>query len=235
MRWLASALVLWGALFSLGGCYRELPPPKPPDQEVPDVPEGPTEAPREPNGRLIVDANGERATVSRVVERVEPPTVRPMGASGAIRDLQGAKTELLCITPCALDLPRGAHTLVFTSKADSSRTSSVDVGVSRGTAVVRHAIGERRFGSAGLVIGGVMMLGLGAALAFLGTPLAIDAATSEPTRDAQGQITNDPRRLLPLGLVLAGAGVALGATGGIFLALSRGELQSGTTTQFRVP
>jgi hypothetical protein len=208
------------SLLLLAGCFtRELAPPKPPDRDLPEVPDAPPEPPPGTKGRLLVDANGETATVSRIVELAprDGSSASMRGIPAMTDELVGAKTESLCITPCALDLPNGAHTLVFSSTSDARRTSTTDVKVTQGTSVVRHAIGRRTPLGTGYVVGGIMFVA-GMALTLFGA----------------GATASDPRENWTIGVPVLGFGVAL-AAGGLILAMNnRPELQPGATTQFGV-
>src|SRR5689334_16230811 len=119
-------------IFACGCGVRELPPPEAPAAVVPSIPDGPDAPPEEGAGRLLLETVDEPAKVERVTERTEPPN--GMGT-------YGVKTELVCITPCAVDGPTGAVSLVFTSLEDPTKKGTADVRVARGTTVVRHHLG----------------------------------------------------------------------------------------------
>lgn len=226
------------------GCLAHHPPPAEPEPIVPrvDTPDAP---PPEGAGRIAVDVAGERAKVARVVETVKPSqpyvfrgSASPyMAFSGSSVIGEQRRTELLCVTPCILDLRRGAHTLVFTSLRDESRTSSADVVVSAEPSAVRHALGRSR-GFSGQYVGGLALALGGGGLTTMGLFATTIGLVAKPTQqeDASGRITqDDPKAFLGLGLVLLGIGLAMGTTGVILASSDRPVQQPGSTTQWSLP
>ena len=95
-----------------------LPPPAPPPQVVPAIDHGGPPAPG--LGRILIDVDGESATVTEV----QGATIEA-GAGG--RALTGSfeVSRTLCTTPCKVDLQPGPHTLRFVSTTAARYSSSV--------------------------------------------------------------------------------------------------------------
>ncbi len=206
---------------TLLGCGEiQLPPPAAPQKQLPEPPELPTERTPEGGGRLVLDANGEKA---RVVE-VAGATVESHGYSYNLF----AQRAICASTPCVVDVPRGPHRLVFLSPSDPKRGSEVEIDVGSRTKVVRHAMGERIDHDV-LKAGSGISLTVGMVGALVGGPLLLIGAlrngssTSEPNAGA-GAVSAG-------GAVLGiSAGViALGITLGI---LGRSEVRKGSTTEW---
>lgn len=114
---------------------RQLPPPSVPARELPGGFE--PGSPEAGQGRVILDAVGEPATVSEV-NRVGL-AVSVIGAAdvSAIRDL--------CITPCAVDFKPGSHELILTSRIDHDRFGTGYVQVRTGeTSAYRQKLGFKK-------------------------------------------------------------------------------------------
>lgn len=207
-------------------------PPKP-DPIVPQVDAVIRPTPPEGSGRLVVDVVGERAKVARVVDTVEltyPYFYRGPSRYGSPGEQR--ITELLCITPCVLDLRQGAHTLVFTSLEDDTRTSSADVVSSSEPSAVRHALGRSKPISTQYA-GGLLLTVLGGGLTTIGalaTTIGVVASSpgNEPT-------SGDPKVFLGVGLVTLAIGLALGTTGIVMASGDRPVEQPGSTTQWALP
>ena len=151
MRAASLLILLAGA-----GCHaRELPAPAAPPRTVPDV-VVPADAPGPGSGRVVLEADGEKA------------------------DVLDEKARVLCTTPCVVDLAYGTHPLVFVSTSDRSRTSDVDVEVGEEAKVVRHRLGERHDGGAIRSLGFAVLV-LGAVTAVAGAAAwATDATDHAP-------------------------------------------------------
>ncbi|GAC1584724.1 MAG: hypothetical protein NVS3B20_14540 [Polyangiales bacterium] len=224
----------------LQGCMATLPAPPKPEAVVPTLGVTPDAPPPEGSGRLLVDVASEPAKVSRVVDTVDNPD--PYSNSSLRRGMPSEsgmgfgyrKLELLCISPCVIDIRPGAHTLVFTSLVDPTHTSSADVVVSAQPSVVRHALGRDKgysntyLGGAGLALvgGGVTLMGA------LATTVGLVAKS--PRDDPSGRPNGDgnPQGLLVVGLVMMGIGLALGTTGYFVAASDRPIQQQGSTIQW---
>jgi hypothetical protein len=154
----------------------QLPPPAAPPREIPkglDLPEDP---PAPGTGRVIVEANGERASVEEV--------------TGVLTGLEGGRptsmigVRPLCTTPCVVDLPYGSHPLVLRSTTDETRQSTAELDVGPRPKVFRHALGERNDGGATHAVG-VTFLSLGVVGAITGALLwgigSANASGLEPT------------------------------------------------------
>jgi len=195
----------------------QLPPPAAPLKTLPQPPELPTEPTPEGGGRLVLDANGEKA---RVVE-VAGATVQSHGYSFNLV----AQRAVCASTPCVVDVPRGPHRLVFVSPSDPNRGSSVEVDVGGRPKVVRHAMGER-IEHNGLKAGSSVAYTLGMLGALTGGSVLFVGALRN------GSDPNAGSGLVGAGGAVLGvsAGViALGITLGI---LGRTEVREGTTTEW---
>lgn len=143
------------------------------------------------------------------------------------------KTELLCITPCAVDLKTGAQTLVFTSTKEPTKTSSADVAVPRGTTVVRHELGHDKPVSGGYV-GGALLVVPGIGLTLMGGLVLALGLTSDPKFDETGRQLNNPKTFATVGAVVSTVGLAALATAIILMVSNQPEKRPGATTTFRV-
>jgi len=219
------------------GCLaRHLPPPTPAQVE-PEIADPPTTAPAPGHGRVVLDVPGESANVSRVTETfvtsgVAAPVVKPRFgpymATPAVRS-----QELICVTPCMVDLRQGAHTFVFSAKDNPDRESLANVMVTPRTTFVSHAIGKEPRYTMGYV-GGWSMIILGSGMTFMGgltTAVGAAANNREPEVMADGK-TKDSSGFLVIGLVMLGVGLALGTTGVIVASNNRPEQQPGATAQW---
>lgn len=219
------------------GCgVKQLEPPAAPAHTVPVVPGLPEDLPAAGNGRLLLATGGdEPAMVSRVLETIEgagsSPTVQSGGWGASLAsDTRSRRTVPLCLTPCAADLPIGAHSLVFTSLRDAQTTSVALVGVSRGSTAVRHELGhEKPFGVPYAV--GVMSTLAGAGLLVVGGAALAAGLTAEPTVGASGP-ESDPKAVTAFGGVTAGVGLVTLAVGVVMLVANQPAHRPGATTTF---
>lgn len=179
---------------------------------------------------MVLDTEGESATVSRVTE-----TQALYGPATQFRKYPGTaplvrQEELLCVTPCAVDLRQGAHQFVFKSRADPTRASTADVVVSSKPIFVRHTLGREAHTSGGFLTGaGLLFAGVGATI--IGGGLSMISAIM-PETDKNGVATGSDG-LLTAGLVTLAVGAVLGITGGVMMGFYRPAEQPGATTQWR--
>jgi hypothetical protein len=126
----------------------------------------------------------------------------------------------LCQTPCAVNLPRGQHELLFSNlDLSTGRTSVTSVRVGERPTVARHTLG-RQTNSVGGLIGALLLGGLGLSGAALGGML-MAFGTDESGAD-----------LRPAGGVVLGVGVAMGIGAWVLGEVSRPTMQPGATTQW---
>jgi hypothetical protein len=204
----------------------ELPPAEAPAKEVPRVPDAPPTPPPAGSARVLIDANGEPAHVEEVVGLERGFDVlrrRAMWGTTMV-------TRTLCRTlPCAVDLPRGDHDLVFTAEtpkaADKDRIDLVTVRAVDPVTVVRHAIGHTETPEVGEV--GAVIAGFGVTSAVLcWIPFLVGAAVQDPgTRGSWDQ---------------AGVGMAVGGgiailVGAVLAIVGAPEYTPGATTQWSIP
>jgi hypothetical protein len=217
-------LLLTFPLAFVVGCASNLPPPDPPARVAPAI--GVPTMPDAPNQtRVTLDTAGDTAKVSRVTETTtaSPPVV--WGKQYPPYSLR--KTELLCVTPCIVDLAPGAHTLVFTSTTDATRTSDADVVVSNEPIVVRHALGVEKPMN-GSYVGGLTAALSGGGLTLIGVAFMMAGIFGKP-QTSEGK--KDPN-LLPAGIIFGSVGLAVGATGILFMTGNRPVHQTGATVQW---
>lgn len=206
----------------------ELPPPAAPPATVPEIADAPTTPPASGTGRLLLAADTP-AKVSRVTEEWDGNPWRTDDRGHYYRVQDGRKTQLLCLTPCAVDLPTGAHALVFTSLRDPERTSTTEVAVPQGTTVVRHAIGTDQpntsayLGGEAAVTGGIVLLITGGLL--LGVGSSLDSTNGQSS--AKDTLT-------ATGAILGGVGVVALAIGIVRMVKYQPQHSAGATTTFRV-
>jgi hypothetical protein len=133
----AAIIVVMVALVS-AGCFsvERLPPPAAPTQVVPPIDRGGPPAPG--LGRVVLDVEGDQATVFRV-------TGGSVGASGAGAVFSGSLevTRPLCVTPCQVDLTPGPHGLRFVSRTDDDRRGDAFINIDQATSVYRYKLGRR--------------------------------------------------------------------------------------------
>jgi hypothetical protein len=218
------------------GCVHNRPPPPVPERVAvaPDV--VPAAPPAAGEGRLVVDVVGEKAKVFEVTELTTRTNPGYGGKNSWMAPPQlDRKMRPLCLTPCAVDLPLGWHSLVFESTSDPTRTSTADVTVPPQPTALRHALGRDKPAN-GAYVGGIAMIIPAGGLVIMGTvATVIGAAAKDPGPNPTGGTKGDARVFLPIGLVLLGIGAALGIGGSILIANNAPERQPGTTTQWSLP
>ncbi|MBX3189013.1 MAG: hypothetical protein KF819_18475 [Labilithrix sp.] len=190
VRHLVATACVAGALSA--GCSPEvLPPPRAPARHLPAEIDVPADAPPPGSGRVILDANGERAQVVEALRDGDDDVVRPVCLS----------------TPCVVDLPYGPHPLVFRSVTDESRQSETEIEVGPRMKVLRHNLGERSDGGA-LNTLGVSLLVLGTLAATTGGILWLAGASDRSASlEGPGRIVTGigvGTMLLSLPLLIAG-------------------------------
>ena len=223
-----SVLVLSVGLF-VAGCGMQEPPPRTPAllrPAVDDPSATPTPAGR---GRIVLDAVDDRAQVARVISttRIEPSTTTWTRKSAWPLPV-AVQTELLCVTPCTVDLPLGAHELVFSSSGDDRNASRAVVTVSGGRPiVVRHALGYDHPFSTGYLLGAVSLVA-GIGLSVMGALVLSLAAFSSPLAQSEDR----RRTLMAVGGVLGGLGLTLDIVGIAALATGQARHRDGSTVAF---
>lgn len=231
----SSFVVLVFLSSSLAGCglgiAREAPPPAPPQIE-PRPPDLPTEPPGPGQARVVLDAEGEPAKVSRVVATMnyEAPRKARLDATTSLAPMRAE--EPLCVTPCAVDLRHGSHTFVFTSMRDPLRSSTSEVVLPSNAKAtfVRHAIGKEGHLN-GAYVGGAMMLLMGAGLTLFGAAVTSIGAFGKPTLQDDGTMS-DPQALLLPGSIVFGSGMLITIGGAVLMSNNRPVQQPGTTTSW---
>lgn len=206
-------LVLLGAAAIATGCaVQQLPAVNPPARVLPVDLELPAEPPGPGTGRVILETNGEPATVAEITSVA---TIRGDDADAIV------VVRPLCTTPCVVDLSFGSHPLVMRSLADETHQSEIELEVGARAKVLRHALGERRSGGFAQTLG-ASLLTLGLLAATTGAILWVAGAASDSSLSSNGQ------RL-----------TALGASGALLsiplLIVGRPTERAGATTQWTLP
>ena len=207
-------------LLALGsGCGTEhLPPPAAPAREVPADVDMPVEPPPQGTGRVVIDANGERAKVIEI-------TGSATAAAGNYRaTLIGLRP--ICTTPCVVDLPYGSHPLVLRSTPDHSRVSELELDVGARPKVVRHTLGERKDGGT--------VRSIGATLLTLGLVTALTGGILWGVGEAASS-SGQPSSITGPGQILTGIGAAGVGISIPLLMLDRPSERPGATTEWSMP
>lgn len=209
-----------GAALLLGCGVDARPPPAAPAREIPAGLEISQDPPPPGSGRVVLDANGERA---RVFEITGPPPGDPSESTVGVRPV--------CTTPCVVDLPYGPHPLVFQSVANGERQSEAAVDVGARAKVLRHSLGERSDGGGARTAGAALVV-LGVIAATTGAILwaAGGAGSSDP-----GSLTSSGSTLASAGQTLAGGGAGAALLGIPLLLIDRPVERQGTTTEWTLP
>lgn len=216
------------------GIDRPPAPPAPPRLE-PTAPNLPADPPPSGQARVVLDAEGEQAKVSRVVAVMNFEGQRKARLDANTPLAPTRAEEPLCLTPCAVDLRHGAHTFVFTSAQDPLRSSTAEVVLpsNASTTIVRHAIGSEGHMKPGYV-GGAMLLLMGGGLATIGGVATAVGAFAKPEMQDDGTMS-DPKAFLVPGLVMLGVGLVTTGLGALMMANNRPVKQSGSTTTWTKP
>lgn len=214
------------ASLSTGCATRYLPPPARPARVEPRVGSAPPPPP-EGEGRVTLDTPGGTARAELITQRTQMAGARGgtfVGHHGHAAYVGSTQYTLrpLCQTPCSVNLPLGAHEILFTGDDPSSdRSSAAYVNVGAAPSIVRHAMG-RQSNSVGALVGGVLMTGLGVAVALVGGVLL--ALEDDSGAGAAGFDT--------AGWTTVGIGLGLGAGGVVLGQVGRPVEQPGATTQW---
>ncbi len=218
MRFAPFALVALLAPLTAGCGVHEIDPPQAPAAVFPanvDVRRAPPAAGKT---RLVLDANGERASVVDVVSSTSATAY----VNGHIGVASASTTVPVCIAPCMADLTPGLHRLAFSSLDDPTRHDEVQVQVGESPKIVRHAMGmyESSFGPHFLAQN----------LAFLGATAAVGGGglyiASARTEDASPGQKDAAKYLLIGGLVALAVSIPV-------MIVTRDVRQRGATTELR--
>jgi hypothetical protein len=102
------------ALLASVGCgYRGLPPLPAPAPEIPRNLEASTTLPAPGTTRVLIDANGDRATVTEVLDSTTSTATAYSNRYSATVYGYSETTRTVCIAPCVADFSPGAHVLRF--------------------------------------------------------------------------------------------------------------------------
>lgn len=218
MHQTASVLAAGAIALFVSGCgHRNVAPPEAPARVVPSGVEMRSSPPEPGYTRVIIDANGERATVTEVVD----VTTATAHAEGIVAHGRSETTKPICLTPCTADLKPGMHVLRFTS-VDSERMSEANLQLGDKPKVLRHAMGRTEDASA-LGVGAYTLVFLGAITAVTGASL-YGAARAGVMSEYESEFA---------GLVAGGAGAMVIGIPLMFLA--QPVRQPGASTELSLP
>jgi hypothetical protein len=198
------ALLLLSSLLSNTGCMlgggtvEVAAPPAP----APLLPSGLDPLPLTPAAgltRVVLDADGKRATVTEVLSWNDSEA-RAVGTSIRVTD-HGQHSRPICITPCEFDFEPGLHVLRF--DAGPSRTETVRLQVGSKQKLMRVAMGYH-IPSPDDGTTGMMLQALGAAAAVVGAILW--AASTTAPADSRESLSSTGMAMTLAG----GAGFRLG-------------------------
>jgi hypothetical protein len=186
----------------LAGCVSHLPAPAIPEKVAPELPLPPP-PPAQGEGQIVVDTTNGAARVSVLLST---SVLAATSSNGSYATGMAVQSRTVCTaTPCAVNLPYGAHTLVFQSKGDERVGSNADVQVGQSPSYVRHTMGAID-GMPGLEGGGLLLSVLGGAGLIAGGIL-FAAAPKHSTSETTGKTT------LGVGAGLLVAGVVMAIVG----------------------
>ncbi len=168
----------------------------PRDLEVLSAPPGPGLT------RIVLDANGQRATVTEVLAWEDSSTSASVGTTYGEARSHGERTRPICITPCEFDFQPGLHVLDFQVEGKGSDRIRVQVGGTR--KLVRVALGRT------VAPGTPSMAGLTLQIAGLATAI-VGAAVWAGYSAGHPDVDRDKRRDTGVALTVGGgAGFLLG-------------------------
>jgi hypothetical protein len=214
------AATLWG----LTGCgYRRVAPVQAPARVVPTDVEPRTSPPAPGTTRVLLEANGERATVMEITESTDSTANVYHDRGTAFGYAHSESQTPVCITPCFSDMKPGLHMLRFASE-DDRNASTILVQVNDTPKVVRHALGHKEPTSLGRLLGVAMTIS-GATLLGGG---AVMYGVAETTRDRDDEAS---QRLGKSGLTAGSVGLGFLLIGLPLMVLTRPTAQPGSTTE----
>lgn len=215
-----TALLTGAGVFGCG--VEQLPPGRAPSRVLPADVVVPAQPPAAGTGRVILDTDGEPASVVEITSGVMPAH---RALAGNATNASNVSVKAICsTTPCVVDLPYGSHPIALRSTADESRQSEIELDVGARAKVFRHTLGERSDGG-GLRVVGASMLTLG--VLALAAGFVMWGAGGASSRGSPSLVTS--------GEVLAGGGA-----GGVLLAIpflfmGRPTERAGATTEWSLP
>lgn len=203
-------------LFSTGCGVVEDAPPRAPDAVMPKGIEMPSKAPEAGKTRVVVDANGDKATVDEVTAWSQGTA---WGGAGFVSG-HAETVKPLCIAPCVVDLEPGVHVLRFTDDRDRDRHGEARFQVGERPKLIRHAMGRTTFHS-GAEVTSIFLMVLGASAAATGgTMLGLAAASPDEHND-----------VVLASAITLGVGATMLLFGIPMAVASQPHMQEGSTTE----
>lgn len=134
----------WLVIVALGGaCTQRLPPAEDPAHQVPAVGTLPPLAPG--MGRVVIDVVDGPAIVEEEISRTERVTQSGGGSTQTTVRYNGPPIrKKICVTPCVVDLPLGAHDLRLTLRETPNRSEKVALMFSDAPLLYRRALSGGR-------------------------------------------------------------------------------------------
>ncbi|MEO8704294.1 MAG: hypothetical protein ABI867_29845 [Kofleriaceae bacterium] len=198
----------------LTSCIHTLPSPQAPAERVPSLAQ-PKTAPQEGYGRAYLDVPEGSTNVDLFVGTGRTHGAFPLFVGGMVMTVPYSESvdefRRLCITPCVLDLPVGAHELKFTMRDDANRTDRTVVTFGA-PATYLHAVGRDQ-PNKGPLIASAFVFSLGFANVLV-SPIVFAAGETK------------------VGTVMLLGGGAVTAVGSALLWLSRRIKQPGAGARF---
>lgn len=196
------------------GCTSYMPAAERPDTNPPQVPQMP--AAPEGHGRVIVDVVDGPTDVFVLTNQqivydngpMMPPTYRTR-----------LSRDLLCTSPCAVDLPHGRHVLQFPTMGNGNMMERDVLNVGPQPVVYRRRLGIEEDAGAGRVLG---IVG-----ATFGGMAMVVGVVFLPVGAGQGE-----DGMMLAGAIVGGAGVALLVAGILGIVLDTRVVQRGSSVTF---
>ncbi len=214
------------------GCnakFKQLPQRSPPAQLAPAL-DPPTSPPPADHGRIYVDVEDGNSTVGRVTKIEQKEEIRQSASVTMIGtipivvpttvavDVEHRSIDLLCTSPCWIDLPLGKTHMLAITRVGGRHTDLISLAAKHEPFAYRHGLGtkedDRSIGSA---IGPAIVVAFGVT-ALVTLPLLALGIDNTPV-------------LLGIGI-----GGAIAATGGIYwLMATRPVHQDGAGVSYALP
>lgn len=173
-------------------------------------------APEVGKTRVVVDANGDKATVNEVTAWSHGTA---WGGGGFVSG-HAETVKPLCIAPCVVDLEPRVHVLRFIDDRDHERSGEARIQLGEKPKLVRHAMG-RTISHNGAEATSLLLIALGAsAVATGGTMLGVGSLRDE----------KDDGMVLGSAITL-GVGATMLLLGIPMAVASQTHVQEGTTTE----
>lgn len=217
------------AVVACVGCkYQQLPQRAAPAQIAPAI-DPPTSPPPTDSGGIYVDVEDGTSTVARITKIEQEEQIRPsasvimMGTVPVVVpttvtvDVEKRSADVLCTTPCWIDLPLGKSHLISITGLHRKQSDIVSLAPKQQPSAYRHALGRHDQLDVGKRLPAALVLGLG--VGFLVTLPLLALA--------------DPGTGVLLGWGIGGAAATV--LGGFMVYNSRAIQQDGAGVSYALP